>query len=498
MIKRYLLILWFMVVFMALNAQVFTKIHSSLTGVMQPVMSWVDANNNHYLDAFVSGDYYVKDKHFVISQLTASLKNQRFGLLGSSLPALFRGDAAVADYDKDSDEDIVMTGLNALNQPVMHLYRNDGHRHFVLVQQSFVPLSDGSVEWGDFDHDGDPDILVTGKRFDNKLVTTIYRNDNGIFTAHPIQVPGVYNGVARWGDIDGDGDLDILITGNNGEGPFTAIYKNMKGKYYLLRQAFVQLQNSDARWADFDGDGDLDFIISGQDKDGFPDCRVYSNEQKGYFTNVPVSIRSLKSCSIDVADYDHDGDPDIVMTGESMERPYTEVYENEQAFDFKKILTGIPGVSNGKACWGDFDHDGDMDILVSGITVCYDFISRIYRNNINPKRAEAKSNPIQSIPAYHHGPYYYYVFSSCYCDPTGGDKPKYHLFISNIHKEKSAYNLNYKFNDLLIKSVPNWGKADRGHRTSNAFATIKEAEESRIQVVESYKSTGFEIHFLNW
>ncbi len=496
--KKYFFLLWLIMASVALNAQVFTKVHTSLKGVMQPVMSWLDVNNNNYPGIFLDGDYYVNDKHFVISQLSTSQQNQQFALLHSPFPALYRGDAAVADYDKDGDEDIVMAGLNVFNQPVMQLYRNDGHGHFTLIPQSFTPLSDGSVEWGDFDHDGDLDILVTGKRYDNKLITTIYRNDNGVFTKYPIQVPGVYNGVARWGDFDHDGDLDILITGNNGKGPFTAIYINEKGKYYLLKQHFVQLQNSDARWADFDGDGDLDFIISGEDKDDFPDCRIYSNEKNGLFVNIPVSIRSLKSCSIDVADYDHDGDPDIVMTGESMERPYTEVYENEGAFDFKRIVTGIPGVSNGKALWGNFDHDGDMDLLVSGLTVCYDFIGQVYRNNLNPKTEKAKTNTIQPIPNYNYGSYYYYVFSSCYCDPAGENNPKYHLYISNIHKEKSAYYLNYKFNDLLIKNVSNWGKVDRGYRTSNAFVTKKEAEASRIQVIDSYKATGFEIHFLNW
>ncbi len=496
--KKYFFLLWIVMTSIIMNAQVFTKIHTGFKGVMQPVMSWLDVNNNNYTGIFLDGDYYVNDKHFVISQLSTSQQNQRFALLHSPFPALYRGDAAAADYDKDGDEDIVMAGLNVFNRPVMQLYRNDGHGHFTLIPQSFTPLSDGSVEWGDFDHDGDLDILVTGKRYDNKLVTTIYRNDNGVFTEYPIQVPGVYNGVARWGDFDHNGDLDILITGNNGKGPFTAIYINEKGKYYLLKQAFVQLKNSDAQWADFDGDGDLDFIISGEDKDGFPDCRIYSNEQNGVFINIPVSIRSLKSCSIDVADYDHDGDPDIVMTGESMERPYTEVYENEPGFNFKRIVTGIPGVSNGKALWGDFDHDGDMDLLVAGITVCYNFIGQVYRNNLNPKAAKTKTNTIQPIPNYNHGPYYYYVFSSCYCDPAGGNNPKYHLYISNIHKEKSAYNLNYKFNELLIKNVPDWGKSDRGHRTSNAFVTKKEAEISRMQVIESYKATGFEVHFLNW
>ncbi len=498
MLKKYFFLFLMVVVSFQVRAQVFTQVATGLHGVMDPVMGWVEVNNHHFPAAFVAGDYYMKDKQVVISQLATAIKGHRFGLTTSPFPALYRGDAAVADYDKDGDQDIVMTGLNVFGQPIMRLYRNDGHGHFTRIPAAFTPLSDGSLQWGDYDHDGDLDILATGKRADNKLVTLIYRNDHGGFTEVPVNVPGVYHGVARWGDYDHDGDLDILITGNDGTGPFSAIYQNEKNKYFLLKMSVVPLQNSDARWADLDGDGDLDFIISGEDRYGFPDCRIYSNDQNGHFVNVPVSIRALKSCSIDLADYDHDGDPDIVMTGESMERSYTEVYENELAFDFKRILTGIPGVASGKAIWGDFDHDGDMDLLVSGITVCYDFITRIYRNNLNPKIEANPQAEVRAIPTYHPGPLYYYVFASCYCDPTGGDHPRYHLFISNIHKEKKAYDLNYKFNDLLMKEVPSWGKTDSGHRTSNAFPTLHQAQASRQQVIESYKASGFEVHFLNW
>jgi hypothetical protein len=479
------------------KAQVFSPLHTGFHGVMQPVMGWIDVYHSHHPEAFVSGDYYVKDKHFVLSQLAAPLKRGP-DIVPSPFPALYRGDAAVADYNHDGKEDMVITGLNRYGQPVMKLLRNDGRGHFTSVPEPFTPLSDGSVEWGDYDHDGDPDILVTGKRFDNRLATFIYRNDNGNFTEVPVHVPGVFHGVARWGDFDHDGDLDILITGNNGSGPFTALYENMKGRYFPVRVALVPLQNSDARWGDLDGDGDLDFIISGEDSEGYPYCTIYSNKQNGSFSAVPVSIRPLKSCSIDLGDYDHDGDLDIVMTGESMERSYTEVYENRLAFDFQKIVTGIPGVSNGKARWGDYDHDGDLDLLVSGVTICYDVITRIYRNNLNTKVITEKSTALSAIPVYRRGPFYYYVFSSCFCDPKGGDHPRYHLYISNIHKEKRAYDLNYQFNHLLIKTVPNWGKVDRGHRTSNAFVSLQQAETSRKQVIESYQAAGFQVHYLNW
>jgi len=484
-----------------LQAQIFSKVKTHLNGVMQPVMGWIDVNHSGFPDVFLSGDKYVNERHLSLSQLALKSKGDRFVSVSSPFPPLYRGDAAVADVDKDGDQDIVMTGLNKFNQPFMALYRNDGNGHFTKMKNNFTPLIDGSLEWGDYDHDGDLDLLATGRRFDNRLETIIYRNDGGVFTKIVLNIPGVYNGCARWGDYDNDGYLDILITGNDGHGPFTAVYKNVNGKYIKLNQQFVALKNSAAAWADFNGDGKLDFIISGESQEGYPELHVYSNEGSS-FRDVPVSIRPLKSCSIDVADFDRDGDPDIVMTGESMERPYTLVYKNNGHFNFEKVPAGLPGLSNGKALWGDYDNDGDMDLLLAGMTVCYDFVGSVYRNNINPPKKEEETGTsifiTSPLPKYDRGPYYYYVFSSCYCDPNGGGHPQYHLYVSNVHKEKRAYDLNYRFNNILLKTIPNWGKADRGHRTSNGFETQKQAEASRTQIIDSYKGTGFEVHYINW
>ena len=72
----------------------------------------------------------------------------------------------------------------------------------------------GSVAWGDYDNDGDLDILLTGIhfiRYDSK----IYRNNgNNTFTEQTsISLTGVRWSSAAWGDYDNDGDLDILLTG---------------------------------------------------------------------------------------------------------------------------------------------------------------------------------------------------------------------------------------------------------------------------------------------
>ena len=484
----------------SLLAQLFSKAQTDFVGVMQPVATWIDYGNGNNLKAYLAGDYYQNDIHRVVSQTNSYYNKNRFKNISTILPALYQGDADAADYDGDGDDDIIVTGLTSDNTLIMRLYRNEGGQKFTPIKEIFVPITDGSVEWGDYDNDEDLDILASGKQFNNQLSTIIYRNDKGIFTQTEPGIPGIYNGNATWGDFDNDKDLDILITGNNGSKPLTAVYANTNGKYGRVVQQFIPLKNSAGAWGDLDSDNYMDFIVSGEDYDGYPVCMIYKNQKGAFFSEVAVAIRPLRGCSIDLGDYDNDLDLDILMTGESLERPYSIVYENKRDFNFENIMAGLPGVADGKAIWGDYDNDSDLDILIGGITICYDFIGEIYTNTTDPPKKEETNNIFinSPMPDSKVGPYYYYVFSSCYCDPEGGNNNAYHMYVSNVHLQTRRYELNHKFNDLLIKEVPNWGDADRGYRTSNGFETKHKGEISRNQVIESYKATNFKIHELNW
>lgn len=500
--RHFLLFLLFIFFASGTIAQVFVPIQNQPQGRMHAAAAWVDIKGEGKLDLVVSGEY--------LSGKTTKISTSHYRQTGKDsfrpntrgLPDFFRGDMDAGDFNKNGRTDLVLTGMGANNQPVSGIYLAQADGSFSKADIRLPQLVDASVEFGDYNQNGFLDVLISGRDSHGRPITSIYRNDEGQLTDINARLPGIYAGKATWGDANGNGRLDVLITGMSAQGPISRIYINAADAFRALPQRFPALHNSDAVWADFDNDGQLDFIISGETAGGMLLSRIYRNMGGLEFMEMPTpGIRPLKNVRIDVGDYDLDGDLDIVMAGESLERPYTLVYENRGAFDFVDIMAGLPGVSGGMVVFGDYDGDGDLDLFVAGLDVCYDFVGMIFRNTTDPEveRDEPMDIFIESPPVdYSKGPYYYFVWSTCFCDPYGGENKQYHAFISNIHREERDFELNYKFNEILIRRFPNWGEADRGHRSSNAFVSRRDAETGRQQIIDSYTAEGFIIHYFEW
>ena len=85
------------------------------------------------------------------------------------------------------------------------------------------------------------------------------------FSDSEVGLPGTGYGSTAWGDYDGDGDLDVLLTGSSATGPLSRIYRNDDGFFVEYDPGFVDLQYGSGEWGDFDNDGDLDVVITGYD-----------------------------------------------------------------------------------------------------------------------------------------------------------------------------------------------------------------------------------------
>src|SRR5262245_6857834 len=156
-------------------------------------------------------------------------------------------------------------------------------------------------------------------------------------------VPGLSGGHAgsfAWGDFDNDGRLDFVLTGSFGvsvnSSLNTSLWRNTDSGFSnvtaLVAPGLPDLDHSSVAWGDYDNDGRLDLLITGQTNGlGVGVSQLWRNTGAG-FTNVPIP--------------------------------------------------GLLGVIGGSVAWSDYDGDGKLDFLITGMTNGFGggLISQLWRN----------------------------------------------------------------------------------------------------------------------
>jgi hypothetical protein len=294
---------------------------------------------------------------------------------------------AVGDYDNDGDLDVLVAGLGKRDVPFTIIYKNTGG---VFADSGVVlpGLSRATAAWGDLDGDGDLDLAMTGLTISGIPATRIYRNDGGSFTQLPVTLSPVFAGNVVWGDYDGDGDLDLLVTGvtsasANGVA-MTRLYRNDGGGVFTqVAHPFPDCYLGAASWADYDNDGKLDLVLTGTTATGGLLSDIWHNDGGGAFTPINVGLPAMDLGFAVWGDFDNDGDWDLLFGGNTDAGFITTIYRNENGV-FTDIKANMLPVLWASAAWGDYDNDGNLDAMIIGYDpVAQTSRSILYRNNGN-------------------------------------------------------------------------------------------------------------------
>ena len=223
------------------------------------------------------------------------------------------GDADFADVNGDGYQDVLITGLNS-GTTYANLYLNDGSGNFVLVAGTpFTPVYESTVDFADVDGDGDMDVLITGEDGGGiSGVSELYiNNGTGVFTIDAgSSFTGILRGDVEFADVDNDGDLDVLLQGSNGATGVIELYiNNGSGIFTLSTQPFIPVDTYPSiAISDIDGDNDLDILMSGRNG-GVGQTYLYRNDGTGNYTLVAgTPFAGVTNAAIGFADIDNDGD----------------------------------------------------------------------------------------------------------------------------------------------------------------------------------------------
>jgi hypothetical protein len=269
------------------------------------------------------------------------------------------------------------------------------------MQAQFVDLQTdiwkGIFAAGDIDNDGDLDLIISGDAPGNVESGAVLINDGaGNFTAQTADrlITAGRGGNIHFGDIDGDGDLDVIFAGwglsnevkagialNDGNGVFTLA---PAAEYPINPAAKI----TSCGFADFDLNGLLDYYFFGN---GVGSCIIYFQQPDSSFTATADAIRatqrygesigspidySFNEPEVTVVDFNSDGYPDIWINAADLNVTSTGNETQRFSYLFKNdgfgVLTQYSGAivpfkkANGASSWGDINGDGFPDMLLHG------------------------------------------------------------------------------------------------------------------------------------
>ena len=165
-----------------------------------------------------------------------------------------------------------------------------------------------------------------------------------------------------WGDFDNDGDLDLAVGNKGSFFCLNYLFVNDGSGNFVGGQEFGigMSVTTDVEWGDCDNDGYLDLAVANYGESN----KIYTNDQAGGFNEMllPGSDHTL---DLVWGDYDNDGDLDLAESNDLGEQNY--LYVNDAGSFTKNPEFGID--TSTTLAWSDYDMDFYLDIAVGNTNI---------------------------------------------------------------------------------------------------------------------------------
>jgi hypothetical protein len=270
------------------------------------------------------------------------------------------GGLAAGDFNGDGFIDLA---TSTDNPDAVSILVNDGSGNFALGFSIPLPNSSSpdSLAAGDFDGDGDDDLIVVLR--DRFVVRSLLQTSPGVFDSGGDASVGDRARGIDIADIDADGDLDAGVA--NRDGNSVTILVNNGGGGFAPTTYPVGQEPRAVAFGDFDGDGDGDVAVTEHDDRS---VRILINTNNNFASGAVLAVNpTVRPEGIDAADLDGDGDVDLAVATSDNDLGINtaSIFVNNGGTFSGPTAYALGGSSAGSIVAADFDCDGDMDIAAA-------------------------------------------------------------------------------------------------------------------------------------
>ena len=296
--------------------------------------SFADVDNDGDLDAFVvtwaSG---ANGKNYFYRNNGDGSFNYEPDIAMGSVQT-FSEMATWVDVNNDQFLDLYFT--NSTGSLKNLYYENQGDGTFSSVTNLSITselLRTRSVDWVDYDNDGDSDLFLTNE---NNSKNSLFRNDgpNNFTKITNLSIVQDFKTSAgsSWGDVDNDGDYDLFVANWNNQN--NQLFINDNGTFIEQTTSVIASgggHSFGSSFADFDNDGDLDLFVCNAFLTSQNNNFVYVNDGSGNFTQDTTSTLAMQTgwtfgCAF--GDYDNDGWLDLILANTLNENQANSLFHN--------------------------------------------------------------------------------------------------------------------------------------------------------------------------
>jgi len=290
---------------------------TNLPAVLASSIALGDIDNDGDVDAFFSGLWEQASEY---SGVFINDGTGHFTECSLDLERVQMGESAFFDANGDGYLDLFYFGKKGFNTLFTKLYINDGTGEFTDTPVAIEGFNRGSLSISDYDKDGDQDILISGEIESVFNVTKLFNNDGtGCFTEAAHQFVGICDGTVVFSDIDLDSDMDIILNGRkNGIGTYHSEFYINDGTGQFTdvgNRGLDSLGGNNLALGDVDLDGDDDIFLGGRNKSGQDTCAIYFNIDGFFVKDTNYYAPGLAHGASLFLLVDHNCSPDLAYSG---------------------------------------------------------------------------------------------------------------------------------------------------------------------------------------